>query len=252
MRKLIVVLIFLLSFPFFLYLTFPIERFVENSLCHQKISCKKVEVRRLPLKVELDDVKLSFLPFKFDKVIINPQVSSLLSEEKRFNVLARVCGGILKADANYPVHSVKFKLEKLRVENCLKKSSLPFSISGNLFGGGTLSFAKNSLVSGSGNFKLQNLKLRKIAFGLLSLPSADIGNVKVTYKVKRKNVVDIDVKGKGKDARLSVKGYVNLNARQIERSYVNLRVKLTPYVEPFKGQTFSFRIKGFLENLSFK
>ena len=252
MRKLIVVLIFLLSFPLFLYLTFPIERFVENSLCRQKISCKKVEVRRLPLKVELDDVKLSFLPFEFDKVIINPQVSSLLSKEKRFNVLARVCGGILKADANYPIRSVKFKLEKLRVDDCLKKSSLPFSISGVLFGSGTLSFTKNSLVGGLGNFKLQNLKLRKIAFGLLSLQSADIGDVKVTYKVKRKNVVDIDVQGKGKDARLSVKGYVNLNVRQIEKSYVNLRVKLTPYVEPFKGQTFSFRIKGFLENLSFK
>ena len=78
MRKLIVVLIFLLSFPVFLYFTFPIERFVENGLCRQKVSCKKVEVKRLPLKVELDDVRISFLPFKFDRVIINPQVSSLL------------------------------------------------------------------------------------------------------------------------------------------------------------------------------
>jgi len=252
MRKLIVALIFLLSFPFFLYLTFPIERFVENGLCRQKISCRKVEIRRLPLKVELDDVKIPSLPFELDKVVVTPQVSSLLSKEKKFNVLAQACGGILRTDASYPVRSVKFKLEKLRVENCLKKKSLPLSISGTLFGSGTLSLRKNSLIGGAGNFKLQNLQLKKIVFGLLSLRSASLGDVKVTYKVKRKNVVDVEAQGKGRDGKLSVKGYINLNIRRIEKSYVNLKVKLIPYVEPFKGQTFSFRIKGFLDNLSFR
>jgi hypothetical protein len=138
------------------------------------------------------------------------------------------------------------------VENCLKEKSLPFSISGTLLGSGTLSLTRNSLVGGSGNFKLQNLRLEKIAFGLLSLKSANLGNVKLTYKVKRKDVVDIEAHGKGREGKLSVKGYINLNIRRIEKSYVNLRVKLIPYVEPFKGQTFSFRIKGFLDNLSFR
>ncbi|ADY73967.1 hypothetical protein Dester_1335 [Desulfurobacterium thermolithotrophum DSM 11699] len=253
MRKAVVIFLLLMSFPIFLYLNFPLKRFVENSLCHRKIFYKSVGVRKFPLKIEIEKLKISPLPFVFDKVVIVPEVRSFLAEKKELEVLATLGNkGALKIDTDYPISKVKFQLKDLKLESFVGLFSLPFSVVGTLLGNGSLYLEKGNLMAGSGSFKVNDLKAEKISFGLLSLPSVDLGKIEGVYKVRGKNFLNVEAKGFGKDTDLFVKGYVNLNLKEMKKTYINLKIRLTPKVKPFKGKNFSFEIKGYLENISIR
>ncbi|WP_163328290.1 type II secretion system protein GspN [Desulfurobacterium thermolithotrophum] len=252
MRKVVVVFLFLMSFPIFLYLNFPLKRFVENSLCHRKISYKSVEVRKFPLKIEIENLKVPSFPLVFNEVVIIPEVRSLLAEKKNLEVLATLGEGLLKIDTDYPISKLRFQLKDLKLESFLGLFSLPFSVVGTLLGNGSLYLEKENLTAGSGSFKVNDLKAEKISFGLLSLPSVDLGKVEGVYKVRGKNFLNVEAKGFGKDTELFVKGYVNLNLKEVKKTYINLKIRLIPKVKPFKGKNFSFEIKGYLENVSIR
>ncbi|TCK04637.1 hypothetical protein [Phorcysia thermohydrogeniphila] len=250
MKKFYPFLIFLLSFPVFLYLSLPIERFVEGELCKRGISYGKVEVERFPPKVEVKKLSLLSLPFSIEEVEIFPEISSIFSGSKRLKISLKACSGEGEIELDYPVSSLEFFLESLNVAKCVKE--LPVKVEGllSLSGKFRLDAEKKLLKGGRGSFSLQNVKVGELSFGLFSIPGLNLGKVEGTFTVKRENVVSLEAKGAGRDAEISVKGYINVDLRIPKRSYLNLKVKVKPKVAPLKGRTFSFRIKGFAENVT--
>jgi type II secretion system protein N len=249
MRRLYLLLIFLISFPIFLYFSFPIERFVEGELCKRGINYKKVEIERLPLKIKVQGLKLSSLPFSVEEALVLPDLESFLTGKKHLKVFLRACDGVGKVELDYPISNLEFSASSFKLEKCIKK--LPVKVTGNLSLKGKAKLDSNKLLlkSGRGNFALENLKIGELSLGLFSIPSLNLGSIKGTYTVKRDNVIDLEAEGNGSDAEVSVKGYINADLKNPERSYLNLRVKVKPKVAPLKGRIFSFRIKGFVENV---
>jgi type II secretion system protein N len=249
MRRFYPLLIFLISFPIFLYLSFPIERFVEGELCKRGVSYQKVEVERFPLEVKVKEVRLPSPPISLEEVLVIPDLKSLLTGKKRVKLLLEACGGRGEVDFDYPPSNLEFDLRSLKVERCV--NDLPVKVTGDLFLKGNLKLDGEKLLlkGGKGSFTLENLKVGELSFGLFSIPGLNLGSVKGTYSVKRENAVDLEAEGSGKDAEVSVKGYINVNLKSPKNSYVNLRVKVRPKIAPLKGRTFSFRIKGFVEKV---
>ena len=250
MKKIWPFLIFLLSFPVFLYLSLPLERLIEGELCKRGVSYAEISVKRFPPTIEIKDLKVSQLPFSIKEVVVSPDLSSILAGSKRLKIFLKACGGDGKVELDYPVSDLNFRLESLNVSRCIKK--LPVRVTGLFSATGKLHLEaqKALLKGGRGSFYLKNLKLKELSFGLFSVPGLDLGKLKGTFTVKRENVVSVEAEGKGSDADINVKGYINVNLKNPKKSYVNLRVKVKPKVAPLKGRTFSFRIKGYEENVT--
>ena len=243
-------LIFLLSFPLFLYLSFPLERVVERELCKREIGYTEVEVEKFPPKLRVKGLELPQLPFSIEEAVVLPDLESILSGDRRLNVSLKVCGGEGEVKLNYPLSELTFHLKSLRLSRCVKE--LPFKVRGLFSAAGEVSLRvqKALLEKGRGSFSVERLELGELSFGPFSLPGLNLGKLKGTFVVKRENVVSLEAEGKGKDADVKVRGYINVNLRYPGKSYVNLRVKVKPKVALLKGRTFTFRVKGFAENVT--
>jgi hypothetical protein len=239
MRKLLLFLFFILSFSLFLYLTFPLERVIESNLCKEKISFRSLTVRKFPsLEVVVEDVKYQAVPFTIKKVIVFPEVSTIFSDEKLFNVKVEICNGDLEGVISYPLSRVDFEIKKVSLKDC--EFHFPFRMAGILYGKGNLVIEKDSIVSGTGRFKANEISLQELDLSTPFIKDIHLQDVKFKYKVKDKNVVDLQLHSKN----LSINGYVKLNTRDFMRSYLSLKAKLK-----FNGQEFSFKIRGTPDNL---
>ncbi|WP_457677872.1 hypothetical protein [Thermovibrio sp.] len=240
MRRLLYGLLFLGALLLFLYLNFPFERFIDATLCKKGVEAREVLFKRFPPEVILKEVKVKELPFKLDCVEVKPV------SPKEFFYAAELCGGKVKGFFTYPLNYLNFNAEGIRIERCTKSN---IKVYGELSFKGNLSFKGKDLEGGEGELSLKSLKVGKIKFGLFSFNLLNLGNFKGRYEVKRRNSIDINGEGKGRDADYKVKGKINYNPKVPQDSYLNLKVQVKVKREPFKGKEFDFTVRGSLENL---
>jgi type II secretion system protein N len=244
-KKLGYLLLFSFLFLLFGYLNFPFERVLSSFLCERGIYAEKVEFKRLPPELLIEGLRVKELPFEVERLELSFLPSSLFAREKSFTFRARACGGELRGRGTYPLGTLKFTVSGVQLKSCSELKG----ISGELKGEGELSFVKGSLSSGSGKFYLSNLSLFSVEFGLFRAELLELGKLEGDYRVKEKNLVWLEGKGKGKDANLSFSGSLRFNPESPKSSYLNLKVKVTLKKEPLEGRKFTFRIRGSLNSL---
>ena len=249
MRKILYGLLFFIALLVSLYLTFPFERFVENTLCKKGIEYESVEFRRFPPVIIVKKFRYPSVPLTFDKLEVHPSVLTLFKPYKKFHLVGYTCGGKVTANFTYPLKSLNFKLEGINVSCLLKEKTL--RVKGKVYGKGTLFFGANGkdLTGGRGSFKTSDLKISGLKFGIFSLPDVKVGTARLNYIVKGKNYVELKGEAKGKvDAKAS--GFMRVNLTDFNRTYLSLTVRVVLKEGPFRNKPFRFRIAGYLSNLS--
>ncbi len=252
LKKWWLLVVFLVGLLVSIYINFPLERFVESRLGDLGVRYESLEVNRFPIVLKLKEVNVEKLPVKIEELTVHPSVLSLISREKHFAVDAKLCSGVIQADVDYPLRSVKFSIEGLKVEDC--KNSSILDISGYLSGRGDFQInpASLSVIAGSGEFGIRELRVGNLKFGVLSFPGIGLGDLNGSYKVERDNLISILAKSSGKDAQLMLSGTVELNLKNLSGSYVNLKVGIKFLSGRLKGKKFSFKLRGFAKNLSIR
>ncbi len=252
LRKLWLIPVFVFGLLVSVYLSFPFDRLLERYLCSFDVSYSSLKVKKLPLEVELSGLRFKSFPVVINRLSVKPDFLSLISSEKSFNVDIKACSGKAKATFTYPLKKLAFSIKGVRLKDCV--GNVPVSVGGNLAARGEFLFNPIDLaiLKGSGKFSVANLQLGKLDFGLLSIERVDLGTLNGSYKVKRKNYIRISALGKGRDAELNVNGAIEINPKNFANSYVNLKLEIKLLSGKLKGKRFSFRLKGFVRNLSVK
>ena len=249
MRKFLYFVLFLFLTLFFLYLTFPAERFVEAELCKRGISHGPVlKVKKFPyLKVELYELKVPGVPFKIPYLSVKPSPLILLGKEAPVEFSGSACGGEVKGWFTYPFKGLSYHLCMLSIEECLGDSR----VGGRLSSSGTLTFSGKELAKGIGEFSIDNFTLKNLTFGLFSTEKLTFEKVKGTYEVKRKNLIEVEAEGHGKEGQFELKGEVNYNPTEPLSSYGSFKIRVKLETEPFNGKEFNFTVRGNLKELRF-
>ncbi|GEM_PF-895773 len=245
MKRWTPLLIFIITFPLFLYLTFPFDRVIGRILCEKGITYSSLSVNRFPFEVELENVRVPSLPVEIERVIVRPSLLSILSKEKSFEAVSFLCGGRVNLKGSYP-GEIRFKISEIEAEKCRKESP---RVGGRLSGSGSLKVSGNDLTGGRGEFLLKDSKLEGIEFGIFTFPALKLGNVRGTYSVKRKNRLEINAEGKGRDADVTAKGYLDYYPKNPKNSYLKLKVTVKVKIPPLSGKKFKFTVRGNLGNL---
>ncbi len=241
-RALLLVLIFLVSFLFSLYLTFPFDRIAKEILFEKGLHPAKVSFHHFPPKLIIGELPYGNVTLK--NVSISPVSFS------KFKVSSELCGGHLNAVFSYPVKNLTFKLEDLKLSLCplnLEQADL----NGTVEGAGNLTFNEKHLTGGKGEFELSNVNLKDVNFGLFSFKELNLGDGKIKYSVNPKDYVKIRGELKGKDAELAVKGSISYNPQNHMNSYVNLVFSVSMKSGKFAGQKFNFTVRGNINSLRF-
>jgi len=241
MKKLGYALLFLLSLVFFLYLNFPFERFIQARLCQRGITASELEFKRFPPEVILKEVKLPGLPFRIETLTVKPHIPL-----KKFDYLARMCGGKVWGSFTYPVTEVVFHLQGIKPETCYRTR---VRLKGELSGEGFFRLKEKNLTAGQGSLKGEKLELEGFSFGLFQAELLSLGTFKGSYSVEGKNLIEFKGRGSGKDADYWLSGTVNYNPKKPTASYVNLKITVLVKKEPLKGKRFTFKLRGLAENL---
>jgi len=240
MRKALYILAFFIFFFLFLYLTFPFKRVAESYLCSLNLNYKELEVKRFPLRLSLKGVELPGLPFLVERLSLEPSLTTLLSSKKRVKFRAELCGGRAEGYFTYPLGTVNYTLKSVELKECFRGSVK----SGELSSAGSLEFKRGELTGGSGDFTVKNLSLEGLSFGLLKAPELRFNRVDGLYRVKGKNLVEIEAQGEGDEARFKATGVLNYNPRAPMSSYLSLKLAFN-----LKGSEFKFNVRGSLNTL---
>ncbi len=248
-KKFLYVLVFILFLLFFLYFTFPFEKFIGNALCKRGVEYEEVDFKRIPPVVVINGLKYPSLPFVVDRVEIHPSLLSLLKPLKKFYIVATWCGGSSIFDTTYPLQKLAFKVDGVNLP-CLFKDKFK-NVKGKLYGKGTLIFSRKGklLTGGKGNFYTNDLRVSDLKFGIFTLPDVKVGKAELSYVVKGKNYVELKGKAEGK-VNVKAEGFMRVNLKDFGRTYLSLNVKVVLKEGAFKNRPFSFRIAGYLSNLS--
>ena len=241
MRKLFFGLLFILSLLFFLYLNFPFERFIESSLCKRGITAQKVEFHRLPPEVVLKEVRAPALPFPLELVRLKPSLNL-----KEFSYYCRVCKGEVEGKFTNPLTYFSFKAKGIEVGKCYGEK---VKLEGKAAGEGYFKLKRGELTAGEGEVKGSSLKLKGVAFGLFQAELLDLGEFKGSYRVIGKNLLELKGKGSGRDADYELSGSLNFNPKRPGSSYLNLKITVKVKKEPLKGKSFTFNLRGSVNNL---
>jgi len=249
MRKLLYGALFLFLTLLFLYLTFPVERFVERELCSRGISYSPpVKVRRLPLpEVRLYGLKVPGLPFELPYAVLKPSPLILFKGDAPIEFEVAACGGRAEGWFTYPLKELSYHLCAVGLGMCAGSPA----ISGDLSSSGTLSFRGRDLVKGVGEFSVDGLTLKNLSFGLFSPGEVTFKKVKGTYEVKDRNRIEVEAEGHGEEGEFRVKGEVSYNPERPLSSYCSFKIGVRLEKEPFNGKEFNFTVRGNLKELRF-
>ena len=241
-RVLLLTLVFLASFLFSLYLTFPFDRIAKKILFEKGLRPVNVSFHHFPPELLVGELPLNGIILK--KLAVKPLSFN------RFMLECELCGGRLDAVFSYPVRELSFKLMEVKLSSCpldLKQAEL----NGTVGGAGNLTFKEKHLTGGKGEFELSGVDLKNINFGPFSFKKLNLGDGKIKYTVGPKDYVKLRGELKGKDADLTVKGSVSYNPRKLMNSYVNLVFSLSMKSGKFAGQKFNFTVRGNVNSLRF-
>jgi hypothetical protein len=241
-KKAYPVAVFVVLFSVFAYIFFPFEKIVERTLCGYGVGYERVKVARFPLKVSVYRVKVPSFPTVIDRVDIQPTVRHLF-------VRMRACGGNLNIATGVSLTELAFTGTGIRVQRCNLKLPVSIACSLDIQGRLLLSRQFKGITGGSGNFTLKSLRVGEVSLGILSFSGFDLGTVAGSFKVEKKNTVKVFASGGGKDAKVSVKGYVRLNPENLKKSYINIKLKIKPKIAPLAGKEFTVKLRGFAHNL---
>jgi len=254
MKKLLYALLFIFLTLFFLYLSFPFERFIGDRLCERGISYADLKVSKIPLRIEIDSLRVPSLPFKVEKLVLKPSFKIfLLRGPVPIAFEGALCGGKVEGELtylfsnSYSLKDISYRVSGLKVETCLNS---PF-LSGELASYGSLTFEEGNLMGGSGKFSMKNLTLKPSSLALVKEGELFFEKAEGTYGVKGRNLVEIEAQGEGGDGSFKVKGEVNYNPRAPLYSYGSFRIKVKLEKEPFNGKEFDFTVRGNLKDLRF-
>jgi len=247
MRKLLYLLLFLFLTLFFLYLTFPFERFVRAELCDRGISYASLKLRRFPLQIELEEVKAPYLPFKVERLTVKPSLLILFKEGTPVKFKAYLCGGKIEGWFTYPLRELSYRLCSVVIGRCVEGGA----VDGALSSSGALTFSGRDLIRGVGEFSINDFTLKNLSFGLFSTEKLTFEEVKGTYEVRKKNLVEVEAEGHGKEGSFELKGSLSYNPKEPLSSYASFKIKVKLKKEPFNGKEFNFTVRGNLRELRF-
>jgi type II secretion system protein N len=245
MRKFLYGILFLVSFLFFAYLTFPLEAMVESQLLNRGILYESISASKFPLKVKIE--KVSFKGLVIDEISLSPDIFSIFGKIKNLNAELNLCGGKLNMKFTYPLKEVLFKAYSLDVSRCLQE--FPFKVKGAVSGHGNFEVNGRKIEKGNAKFDVNSLEVDNLTFGILDLKSANFGNGEISVSVKKRNLLNIEINLSGRDVDVISTGILRFNSRDFSNSYVNLNFKLKVKKQPFNGKTFNFKLKGRLMEL---
>jgi hypothetical protein len=229
-------LFFFLALILAVYLTFPFDRVVKGLLCHAGVEASEVEFKRFPPTLIVKDAKVSALNTPVRLLKLSPSLGWADFE-------AHLCGGKVWGEFNFGLSRLTFHLKDLKLEECLKESSLP--LGGRLSGSGELTFDGEDIIGGSGSFKVEDFSLVNLKLGLfeVKLLKFDKG-ADASYRVKDRNLIAINAKGEGDSASFELNGKVEYEPRNPEDSTIDGELKVS-----FEGTSFTFKLKGKLSTL---
>ena len=237
MRKLKLIATGVVSFLFFLYLTFPFERIALRTFHRYGLNPANLSFNRLPPCLKVG--KLPFGAVTLKNLSAYPTLSG-------FKLNGELCSGKFSVETDRHLKSVKFKIESLKIQNCPIRTA---KLKGTVEGNGSLSFKGKNLKGGTGTFFLKGISLSKVNFGLFSFNLLELGSGNFKYKVAGRNYVKVSGELAGSDASVKVKGSVSVNPNRLERSYVNLRVSVKIKSGSLKGKRFNFSLRGNVNSL---
>jgi hypothetical protein len=239
MRKLKLILTAVLSFLFFLYLTFPFEKLALRELHRNGLFPEKVFFSRFPPHFKIRGLHFGKLNLK--EVSVYPSFGG-------FKFKGKVCSGVFKGETDRKFSRIEFELKSLKVQSCPIGN---INLKGTVEGSGSLSLKGRNVLSGKGSFFFKGFSLSKVNFGLFSFKFLDLGSGSAEYKVSGKNYFKVKGELSGRDAEVKVRGSLSLNPRRFDRSYVNLKVSVKVESGSLKGKRFNFVLRGNVNSLRF-
>ena len=238
-RTIALIVVFILSLLFSLYLTFPFDRIATKILVDRGLSPVGVEFRHFPPELLIG--KLPIRGLTLENVAVKP------IGVRRFAVEGNICGGKFRLELTNPIGHLTFKLNRLKLENCPLK--IPVKIMGSVDATGNLVLKGKHVVGGKGKAVLSDVLLKDVNFGLFSFKKLDLGEGNIRYAVESRNYISIKGNLKGKDADITASGGFSYNPSNFLNSYLNLRVSVKLKKSKFAGKEFNFTIRGNVNSL---